>query len=162
MTLGRYLLIVVLAFAILVAMPVACYGQAEPVAGSRNKVSVEYLAGLYGVTFCRDAGSVSFVRAGLPALEAVGTAAHETKHIEQHQRFPNCLAFFKHYATPKGKMEIEAEAFHADWCATLAVGADTVSRRALYLETIQKHYVPGTLLSEIAQAFDRFGACKNG
>jgi hypothetical protein len=123
-------------------------------------VSVDYLAGLYGVTFCRDNGSVAFVRAGLSAMDAVGTMAHEQKHLEQHGRFPNCRAFEAYYRTPKGMLAIEAEAFHADWCAVLKMGADTVSRRALYIQILMARYVPGTPIYEVAQEFGKHGGCQ--
>jgi hypothetical protein len=123
------------------------------------KVEVEWLSKVNGVSFCRDAGPFYLIRGGLSAMEHASTVAHEAKHVEQYGRFKNCRAFYKTYETPRGQLELEAEAFAAGWCVQVARGADAYSLRASYLQLLLQWYVPGTSVYEAAQAFARYEDC---
>jgi hypothetical protein len=126
-----------------------------------RKVKVEYLAELNGVAFCRDEGdSFAMIKVGLSAMQRQDTEAHERKHLEQHRRFKTCKDFDKYYKTPRGRLELEAEAFAAGWCVQVALGADPYSLRSYYLQTLMRHYVPGTQVYEVATAFARYQECK--
>jgi hypothetical protein len=123
------------------------------------KVGVEYLATLHGVAFCRDQGAFYMVRGGISEIERRSTEAHEQKHLDQHTRFKDCKAFYKAYDTPRGKLEMEAEAFAAGWCVQVGMGADPVSLRAYYIQLLLRYYVPGTQVYEAASAFGRYARC---
>jgi hypothetical protein len=134
--------------------------QAQGRLTKRWRVGVEYLSGLNGVSFCRDEGAFYLVKGGLSQIEKAATEAHEAKHLEQYTRFTDCRAFYKYYDTPKGKLEMEAEAFAAGWCVQTKAGADPMSLRAMHIQLLLMHYVPGTPVYEVAQAHARHEDCR--
>ena len=123
------------------------------------KVGVEYLSGLNGVAFCRDEGGFYLVKGGLSAMEHAATVAHEAKHLEQYGRFKDCRSFYKRYDTPRGKLELEAEAFAAGWCVQTKMGADPISLRTQHIRLLLLHYVPGTTVYEVAKAHAKHEVC---
>jgi hypothetical protein len=123
------------------------------------RVKVDYLAELQGVAFCRDTGSFYLVKGGLSDLDRIETTAHEAKHMEQYTRFKDCSAFYRFYDTPKGKLEIEAEAFAAGWCVVTKRGVDPISLRAQHIQLLMRHYVPGTQVFEVATVYGRYARC---
>jgi hypothetical protein len=133
-------------------------GKQETRTEWRNNM-VAWLATLKGVTFCREVASISFVAVGLSAIDLAEVSAHERKHAEQHRRFKSCAAFQKYYNTPAGKMKTEVEAFAAGWCVATAMGADPVSLRAMVVQLVERHYVPGTPVFEISQEFKKYEGC---
>jgi hypothetical protein len=139
--------------------PQTCFGQTAVMDGETPTVSVDYLAGLKGVTFCRDQGSFAFVRVGMTKVETAMVTVHEAKHMEQYARYPTCKGAIEVYRTPKGMLEMEAEAFAAGWCTAALMGADTVALRADILQLLMFSYVPGTSIFEISKAFERYARC---
>jgi hypothetical protein len=134
MTLGRYLLIVVMAFAILVAMPVACYGQKD----STRVVRVSRLTEVYGLTVCFEGKGYSFISThSIPLNEVQATVVHEAMHREQYERFASCRDFDKWYETPKGMVETEAEAYAAGYCA-IKGGEDPIELFQSYVNRIER------------------------
>lgn len=133
--------------------------QAQGRGTKKWKVSIEYLAELHGVAFCRDAGPLYFIRGGLSALDRLETDAHEKMHVEQYGRFKNCAAFYRWYDTPKGKLHAEAEAFAAGRCAVAPYGVDTLSLRQMHLQNLIRFYVPGTTIYDAYQVYKQYEAC---
>jgi hypothetical protein len=123
------------------------------------RVKIDYLAELYGVTFCRDEGSFYLVRGGLSAMDEAATKAHEKKHIEQHSRFKTCDAFYKWYDTPLGRLETEAEALAAGWCVQVKMGADALSLKQSFVLLLIRYYVPGTQVYEASKVFAKYEDC---
>jgi hypothetical protein len=123
-------------------------------------VRVDYLAGLKGVTFCRDNGrSFAFVRLAMTVTETAEVMTHEAKHLEQHRRYPDCKSFMALYRTPRGMLELEAEAFSAGYCRAVAMGADSISLQSEHLWVLATSYVPGTNLATIAQTLAKYRRC---
>jgi hypothetical protein len=122
-------------------------------------VPVEYLVKLNGVAFCRDDGPLYLLRGGMSKIDMVETDAHERKHVEQYNRFPNCKAFYKYYDTPLGELELEAEAFAAGRCAVASMGVDTMSLRQRHLQNLITFYVPGTAIWEAYRIYKKYQEC---
>jgi hypothetical protein len=127
--------------------------------GANWRVKIDYLAELYGVAFCRDAGSFYLVKGGLSAMDEAATKVHEKKHIEQHGRFKDCKTFYRWYDTPLGRLHTEAEALAAGWCVQVKMGADAMSLKQSYLLLLIRYYVPGTQVYEAAQVFAKYERC---
>jgi hypothetical protein len=128
--------------------------------GTANwRVKIDYLAELYGVTFCRENGSFYLVKGGLSAMDEASTKAHEKKHIEQHGRFKTCKTFYAWYDTPVGRLETEAEALAAGWCVQVKMGADPVSLKQSFILLLIRYYVPGTQVYEASKVFAKYEDC---
>lgn len=145
--------------AMLMLMATTAEAQSEDRGTPEWKTNVHYLASLNGVAFCRDEGSFYLIQGGLSAIDEAATKAHEQKHMEQHRRYTNCQAFYTWYETPKGELEIEAEALAAGWCVQVKMGADPLSSKQFALGLLIRYYVPGTQIYEAAQAFGRYEQC---
>lgn len=126
---------------------------------SAQEIKYERLASLYGVTICYKDRGYSFIQTGLSAMDEADVRVHEAKHREQYTRYKSCNAFVKYYTTPKGRMASEAEAYHAGWCVAIKMGADSTSRRNLYVQTIE-HELGGEMNRlQIIQEFVKYDPC---
>ena len=92
-------------------------------------ISYDELSGYAGLTICYQGRTYSYVSVALSDLERAETLAHEAKHRAQMAAAPSCGAYDTWYQTPTGQLTAEAEAYHAGWCAGIAEGADSTSRR---------------------------------
>lgn len=123
-------------------------------------IAIARLAELSGVTVCVNGRPVSFVQLGLDSRELADVQAHEAVHRAQYARHgEGCAPFDSVYATPKGMLEAEAEAYSAGLCASVALGADEARLRAAYVQTVYRLLGGGTMVYDIAMAFARYGPC---
>lgn len=85
-----------------------------------QNISFERLQRLDGLAFCVDEKASFWVDGDVVRIggwELKATIAHEEKHREQYRRFPTCAAFDWYYNSSVGRLESEAEAYVAGWCA---------------------------------------------
>lgn len=134
MTPRRFGLIAAVVFLALMVFAPACAAQSKD---DNRVVKVAWLASLYGITVCYEGRGYSFIAANISEIEAADTRAHEAKHREQYTRYKNCQEFDEYYKTPRGKMEIEAEAYAAGYCVAVEKGSDPVSLLQSYAERIE-------------------------
>lgn len=135
--------------ALLLAAPLAAQREPQVIDGYQ-------LASWYGVTVCHNGMGYSFIASNLAAIDSAATRAHEAMHREQYTRFPSCDAFIRYYQTPRGKLQSEAEAYHAGWCVSIRMGADSVSLRQAFIEQISRYFGGEVNQLEIARDFDRY------
>lgn len=131
-------------------------------ASAQQSLSYAQLSDDLGVTFCFNGESYSFVRVGMTDVQTASTTAHELKHQEQIARTGNeCEKFAAYYGTPVGQLESEAEAYAADLCVAVSMGADKRTLGADYAARIA-HYLGGEANSLAAvQSMAKYDTCKD-
>ncbi len=156
------------AFAVFLALAFAatsCTAQMatgkQPASHRKISQSVPYaeLAGFLGITFCTERGVYSMVRPDVPADTYAATVAHEAKHVEQFHRFPSCDAWQQDYATPKGRLMSEAEAYAADLCVLVGRGYDKLTVMQDYMGRLERVMGGESNRLEIAQVLPEFAKC---
>jgi hypothetical protein len=120
---------------------------------------VDWIMAHAGFTLCQNEVVVSFVRGGLTEIERLDVEAHEQMHREQHERAGSCQAFRLLYGTPRGTLELEAEAYSAGLCVAVLHGSDEAELRRRYVETVHAILGSGTLLMTVSQEFARHSPC---
>ena len=118
-------------------------------AGHPAAISFDELTGYAGVTICWKGRAWSYIAEGMDSMSAAETRAHEAKHREQMQRYPSCTAFAEWYATPKGQISAETEAYAAGLCRWVELGGDGVSRRRSIQQLLERNFGPANLLVAI-------------
>ena len=112
----------------------ACHAQTD----STRVVMVSRLTEVYGLTVCFEGKGYSFISThAIPANEVQATTVHEATHRNQYERFDSCRAFDKWYATPKGMLETEAEAYAAGYCA-IKGGEDPIELFQSYVNRMER------------------------
>ncbi len=109
------------------------------------------LAGYAGVAFCTGRNqSVAFINVDvLSTSDLITVPPHEAKHREQFTRFPSCKAVRRHYRTGTGRMQMEAEAYAAGYCAGVKAGLpirDTYEDMEARLTHYMKGWMPEILV----------------
>lgn len=137
-----------------VLLMAACVGCAT------QSLRVEGLPNLHGFATCVKATgqNISFVRTDIyGTITGHAVVAHERRHEQQYLRFPSCAAFYRHYATPAGRLHLEAEAFAVGWCVLRKHGADTALARRQGEESLNGYFAPGHMpMDSIQRTFARF------
>ena len=150
-------------FLLLALASTACAQMAPAHSEGRRKINeaVSYadLSGFLGITFCTERGVYSMVRPDMPADQYAATVAHEAKHAEQFHRFPSCDAWQQNYATPKGKLMAEAEAYGADLCVLVGRGYDKISVLQDYATRLERTMGGEVNRLEIVTTINRFAPC---
>lgn len=129
---------------------------------SDKTVSYQFLSQVYGITFCYNGKGYSLVStsSSLDSIEDLDTRVHEAKHREQYTRYPSCEAFDAYYHTPKGRLESEAEAYHAGNCASIKAGKDPQELEATSIRRMWLWMGGGTPIYELVEAYRRY-PCKD-
>ena len=153
-------------FLLLAFAATACNAQMAPikqaVSGNRpinDEVSYKDLSGFLGITFCTERGVYMMVRPDVPPDQYAATVAHEEKHVEQYHRFPSCTAWQQNYATPKGKLMSEAEAYGADLCVLVGLGYDKLTVLQDYASRLERTMGGEVNRLEITTTINGFAKC---
>jgi hypothetical protein len=141
----------------------ACAQMTPAHSEGRRKINTEVsytdLAGFLGLTFCTDKGVYTMVRPDMPPDQYAATVAHEAKHVEQFHRFPSCDAWQQNYATPKGKLLAEAEAYGTDLCVLVGRGYDKLNVLQDYAGRLERIMGGEVNRLEVLQTINGFAKC---
>lgn len=117
-----------------------------------------------GFTICLDkpmTHGTSFILAGQTEIDRTDTEVHEAVHRAQYERFGSCAAFEDYFATPRGHLLMETEAYAAGVCSSVSQGADRVSVEHDYSERIAYSVMGGYMYPKqvvpILQWYERKG-----
>jgi len=94
-----------------------------------------------------------FVNGQISGWELKATHAHEQKHIEQYRRFKTCAAFDWYYHSDIGRLESEAEAYVAGWCAVFDDVSDAGRLESVSLYNLTRH---GYDIMTVLQAWNKY------
>lgn len=127
----------------------ACAQMGHPIGGEKKPdrgdkvVSYRWLKNAEGFTICYQGRGYSYTVVGQTEIERLDTQAHELKHQEQYTRFPSCEAFDQWYATLKGRLYSESEAFAAGLCVQVKRGMDKEFLERRFANNISYWYTAG-------------------
>lgn len=143
---------------------VACSAQTDSMDAAA--ISVKQLDEDLGVTVCYTDPQTgqgrmsSFVRVGVSPQLTAFIAVHEMKHQEQASRFGfDCSRYIAWYNTPVGMLMSESEAYMAEYCVQVKLGADPVKLRQDYARRISGYFGGEVNMLTIVGAMNHYDTC---
>lgn len=133
--------------------------QINFVVRSPNSISYGDMMENNGVTVCTEQQTRSYIASDLSENLEAEVKAHEHKHVEQRGRFPSCAAFLNAYRTPRGTLEMEAEAYVAGFCVAITRGADPIPLWQSYAERIERQLGGEVNRLMILQTMQKYRRC---